>query len=177
MTTAAPVTVEGMFSAIVALTAALTRSADISERVVAGQEAAMAKLGEVKTTRSRANKPTETPAAEQPETAAAEEPAASFLPTMQSADDLKAHLGGWGNAAPSPEDRAARVQFLKDMATSFGTEAKAALLFADATWLQKTLFYIERHKAGLPIDFKADYDFDGDPAQPGSEPAAEEEFG
>lgn len=165
-------TIDAFFTQMGALTAALTRVADNQDRLIAGQEAAMAKL-ETKSTGSGRGKA----AAKKAEEKAPEPEPKSFLPAIKTgdADALKAHIGGWTGATDDADEKKARVAFLKDMANHFGCEAKFGELAADDDRLKQTLFYVERKKVGLDVNFSHDYDFDGDPAQDG--PVDDSDFG
>ena len=179
---------------VTALTEVLKQQIAVTERVVAGQAAAIEKLEAAKPSSAgtRTRKQKEEPAAAADEGKSNDAPAdtasgaaaassasetKSFLPDVKDADGLKAHVGAWTGATEDADERAKRVGVLKAMAEHFGCAPKFAELAADADRLKQSLFFIERAKAGLPIDFKADYDFGGDPKQDGgaSEVAAEED--
>ena len=81
-------------------------------------------------------------------------------------------MGDWTKSTDDADERGRRVQFLKDMATEFGGAGTAALVSSPEN-AKRAVFYIERKKSGLDVNFNADYDYDGDPAQGGSAPAAE----
>lgn len=188
--------------ALAANTAALERNSALLERVVAGQEAAFAKLESGgTTTRRRSSKATAEPAAADTasdsgdsgnspstsgneaaaadtaspapaaETASEAAPAAT-TPVIQpildgignDADKLKAHIQGWTGGTEDADERAKRVQLLKDIAASLGVAPKFSDLIPVAL---KAVFLIERARAGgiAAVDVKADYDFNGDPAQ------------
>jgi hypothetical protein len=170
-------------------TAATNRNSDLLERVIAGQEAAMEKLasGGTSTRKPRTPKPDSTSA---PETsgeagnasegsAATESPEAAATPAAEpeaptvasivaaigtDADKLKEHVTGWTGSTDDADERAKRVQLLKDIAAKFGVAPKFADLIPH---LQQTVFLIERAKASgvASVDVAAAYDFDGDPAQ------------
>lgn len=168
-------------------TAALKENTEILKRVVAGQQAALDKLDGAKasgsTGRGRGKK--EEPAAQEPEKAPEPTPTpepetTSFLPAIKVGDDeaLKAHVQPWlGAAEKGTPEATARVDFLKDAAKELGVNPKFTELAADADRLKQFLFFFERKKAGLEVNFSADYDFDGDPTQGGSAPADDSDFG
>ncbi len=172
-------TVAALFEGMTALTTSLNRVAENQERLLAGQQAALDKIegGKATTTRTRRTKADDaaeqTPAAEQvqPEP----EPVKSFLPDVTDEASLKAYVSAWTGAVEGA-DRAKRVELLKAISAHFGVEPKFAPLSADAARLKQVLFFIERSKAGQPVDFGADYDFAGDPAQ-GAAAADESDFG
>ncbi|AOR76518.1 hypothetical protein [Novosphingobium resinovorum] len=180
---AAPLTIDALFSSIIALTAALNRTADNQERLIAGQQAAIEKIEGAKTTTTRARKPKDdAPAATTTATEKAPEVEAvkSFLPDIKTGDGdaLKAHIQPWlGAVAKGTPEAAERVGFLKAIAEHFGVEAKFGPLAEGDDRLKQTLFYFERKKAGKPVDFKVDYDFDGDPEQEAEAPAGDDDFG
>ena len=161
--------------ALEALAAATAILSANQERFIAGQEAALVKLGDVKpATRTRAKAE---PAAETPKTAEVKpkaEPAASTaLPT--DADGLKTFVGAWTCATDDAAERTKRVDFLKAIAAELGVAAKFGELAAATDGIKKTVFFIERKKAGLPVDFNADYDFDAEPTQGDGEPAVDDD--
>lgn len=177
---------------VTALTEVLKQQIAVTERVVAGQAAAIEKLEAAKPasagTRTRRSSKDDAPADTKAEgnaqpadtasgaaDASSASDAKSFLPDVKDADGLKAHVGAWTGATEDADERAKRVGVLKAMAEHFGCAPKFAELAADADRLKQALFFIERAKAGLPIDFKADYDFDADPAQAGAAAAVEED--
>lgn len=161
-------TVEAFFNGMEALTQALNRVADNQERLIKGQEAAIEKLEGAKPTSTRGRKAKE-PVEEAAPAAAAVEPEAptATFPhlTIKTEDALKAHISAWTGGTEDAAEKAARVQFLKDMAAEFGCAPKFSEFAAEPERLKKSVFYVDRKKAGLPVDFGADYDFDGDPAQ------------
>lgn len=170
---------------VAALTEVVKAQTAISERLLAGQQAAIEKLEAAKPASSgtRTRKPKDEPQGNA-EPAATESGAAdaktaseekSFLPDVKDADGLKAHVGAWTGATEDADERAKRVGVLKAMAEHFGCAPKFAELAADSDRLKQSLFFIERAKAGLPIDFSADYDFAGDPKQDGGVAAVVEE--
>ena len=177
-----PITVESVLTNITALTAAITRQSDIQERLLAGQEAALAKLEGAKPARTpRAAKVTETAApaaAEEP--APKEEPAAavetqSFLPDVSSLEKFEAFCKGWVVAAADAEAKKDRVAFAKAVADNFGVEAKFPAMFPHA---EQVAFYFLRKAEGCKVDFNAEYDFTGDPAQGDGEPeGGDSDFG
>lgn len=189
-TAPAPLTIEGILGMIINLTTALNRTADNQERLLAGQAAAIEKIeagkgGTATTGRGRGRtKAEETPVVtdtaatnteQQPDPAPTQTETKSFLPAIADAEALKAYVGAWTGAVEGA-DRASRVDLLKAIAAEFGVAPKFSDLMPH---LQKTLFYIERAKAGLTVDFKADYDFDGSPSVPAAAaPAAgDDDFG
>lgn len=155
-TAAAPITVEAVMTSIVALTTALNRVADNQDRLIAGQAAAIEKI--------EGAKPARTPrAAKKDDAAAAEEKAPeSFLPTLADVDAFKTWVGEWTGAVEGA-DRQARVDFLKAVAAHFGGAGFSGA-FAGG---QKAFFFIARARAvgADKVDFKVEYDFDGNPAQ------------
>jgi hypothetical protein len=175
-------------ASVTALTAALGRVADNQERLLAGQQAAIDKLegGKPATTRSRKTADpvvaetakTEAVVEPKPETVVTETPKpVSFLPAgVTDADTLKAYVSEWTGAVTG-DDKVKRVDLLKAIAQHLGVEPKFAPLSADAAKLKQALFFIERSKADLPVDFSADYDFAGDPKQGGASPAADADSG
>lgn len=176
-------TVAELTKAVLDLSAKLDVNSGHLERVIAGQEAAMAKLEgkPAATTRTRPKK-------EEPAAAAAEEPktepkkvgsnpVTSNIPQTEA--DMKAYVAAWTGATDDADERASRVGFLKALADHFGGKGYAALVQSDDT-AKQAVFFIERKKLGLSVDLNAEYDFDGEPGQGGGEPAAaaeEDDFG
>ena len=178
--------------ALAANTAATKENSALLERVVAGQEAAMAKL-EVspKTTRKKKEEPaapqgessdsasagsaaTETPAAG---AASASEATgvAAIVAGITDADGMKAYVSGFTGATEDQTERARRVHLLKDIAAKCGVEPKFPAILPHA---KTVVFLIERDKAGQPVDVNAAYDLDG-PVDQEVAPAAgaDDDFG
>lgn len=184
--------IDELMGALTAHTAALGANTAVLERVVAGQAAAMEKLeagsGKAATgTRSRkAAAAPETPPATEPAAAAPEAPATAGKEPIPDApqttvcgvdvtsdDALRAHIAAYLNrdtdAAARKERGGILATFLAEMGTKtfVGDEG-----VKDINDRRRLAFYVARAAAGLPVDFAADYDFDGDPAQ-GDAPAAD----
>ena len=176
------------------LTAALNKNSDHLARVILGQEAAMAKLegsAPAATRKPRAKKDDEpatgaadtgnsdaapTAAPTTASTAEASPAAAEPAAKVFTQDDLKAVAMEWRG---STEDEAARKKqnelFLAiaahlGVAKMTGPEGPQA-----SDDIKQAVFFIRRAMAGKSVDFGADYNFDGDPAQGGAAPAAAEE--
>lgn len=168
-------------AALIEHAAALKANTAILERVVAGQGAAMERLENAKPATTRgAKKAAEATVVAEPaaktEEKVAETPkteAAPAVPKIKLGDGeaLKAYVSAWTGSTDDAEERAKRVDLLKAIAAHLGVAPKFGELMGNVREVQ---FYIERAKAGLPVDFNADYDFDGSPDQGGSEPAADE---
>jgi len=138
----------------------------------AGRDAALAKLEDA-AANGVVSKPatTRTRKAKEPEVVAA--PAAPVV----GDDDLRAAAGAYiGSAGEDKEARQALARNLKAITDHFGTSTLVGETgLKDPDQKAQALFYIQRFGKGLTVDFGADYDFAGDPAQGGSEPAAAEE--
>jgi hypothetical protein len=205
------------------LVAALTRNSDLLERVVAGQEAAMAKLegvagGAAKPTRARRataeEKPPEpvvndtppvveqgptsttvtgnavvdgsltvepataathvllaTPNAEtvkvkNPKTGAEEDtPTAAYRASDFSRDQVKNEFIGWLGETTDMSERKTRSEFVTAIGQHFGVTKPFDPTngLADDDARKQTLFFLRRKRAGLDVNFSADYDFDADP--------------
>jgi len=180
-------------AALNALAAAIAAQTAVTERVVLGQQAAIEKLEGAKAaaTGTRTRKPKdETPAATEdkgnaaPADTASGEVAASSASEPKTnavldADGMKALCGAFTKAAADDADRAARVGWLKSLAGYFfpnGDVVGTAALVATPDNAKKAEFFIERKKAGLDVDFGAEYDFDGDPKQEVASTAAGDDF-
>lgn len=177
-------------------TAALNRNSDLMERVIACQEAAIAKLeGAPAAKRTRARKE-EAPAGNgSPGSAATESagdgasgasevtepPAASQSAAEQAAksvESLTAYLKSWTSSAPDDAEKNKRVDLLKAVAEKNGVAPGFSTIFPHA---KELVFFVERYKAGITdIDLSLDYDLDGDPAQAveaGPAATSDDEFG
>jgi len=172
-------------AALEANTAATLVNNSLLERLLAGQEAALAKIEPPKASRApaaaKAKEPeTPAPTAKEPETpapTAEESTAAAFTPHIDPNDDdkMKAWVGGWMNAdngAHKPD----RGAFMKSVLAEFGVSTltnDTGIKGADNR--QRAYFYFARKMAGLPVDFKADYDFASDPTAGPSAAAADDD--
>ena len=173
-------------AALAGLTEALTTNTEHLARVIAGQEAAMAKLEGVapKTRTPRAAK-----AAEEAATSAGNEPAATESPVAAATtapepaakvftqDDLKAVAMEWRG---STEDEAARKK-QNDLFVAIAAHLGVAKMTGpdgpqSSEQIKQAVFFIKRAMAGQKVDFAADYDFDGAPDQ-GVAVAEEDPFG
>lgn len=149
------------------------------ERVIAGQEAAMAKLDGKPAPKSRAKKEDTPPATEKKVEPAAEEPKKTAVFSLPSTEaEMKAYVAAWTGATDDADERASRVDFLKALATHFGGKGYGALVQSEET-AKQAVFFIERKKLGLKVDLNAEYDFDGEPGQGGDSAAEadEDDFG
>lgn len=164
-------------------TAALKENTAVLQRVVAGQQAAIEKIEGAKpaTTRTRAPKKDDTPAPAPTEEQVAGDTPQSFLPGIKVGDDegLKAHVQPWlAEATKGSPEALARVDFLKSASAHLGVEPKFPQIAAEADRLKQFLFFFERKKAGIDVNFSAEYDFDGDPKQDAAPAAGDDsDFG
>lgn len=154
-----------------ALALALAAQTAVTERVVAGQAAAMEKLDAGKPASTRRPRETKTEPAEKVEEPAATDNgaaaagSASDLPS--DVEGVKAFVSGFTSVVEG-EARAARVAFLKSIASYFfpdGSKVGSAAFAASPENIKKAVFFINRKKADLDVDFGAEYDFDGAPDQ------------
>lgn len=154
--------------ALAELTSAVAANTAVLEKLEAGREAALAQLEQSAskpTTRSRKKATEEAPApAETPAPAATQEPAVT--PTV-SDDDLRAaataYIKGAGENADERKTRGANIKSITD---HFGTKTLVGETgVQDPEQKVQTLFYLNRFAAGLNVNFSAEYDFSGDPAQ------------
>lgn len=172
-------------AAVLTLAEAIKAQTAITERVVLGQQAAIEKLEGAKaaatgtrTRRKAGDDAPSTPAAEDAGNAAPADTASGAAVASNAsepktnavldADGMKALCGAFTKAAADDADRAARVAWLKSLAGYFfpnGDVVGTAALVATPDNAKKAEFFIERKKAGLDVDFGAEYDFDGDPKQ------------
>lgn len=188
--------IEALVESNTALAAALAANTAILERVVEGQQTAIEKLEGAKASggRGRTKKTEDAPAEEKKaptkepaatESGAADAGSASNKSPVAATvkkigtdqEKMKAFVAEWTGETEDQTERESRVGLLKSMAQHFGGKGYSALVASDETAAQ-AIFYVERAKAlGVKaVDFSADYDFDGDPAQGGSaEPAAKDD--
>lgn len=106
---------------------------------------------------------TETPAAETPAAAAATEtkPGARTRNIDLSPDAVREQFATWLSGDANAEEQGRRAGIAGAIVQHFG--AANLRSFADDEQRYYALFYLERAKAGLKIDFNQEYDFDGDP--------------
>lgn len=159
-----------------ALTDALKQNTATLERVIVGQQAALEKLEGVKPATTRTRKPKEdAPAADDAAGNAPQEaaPTASATPAATPAakpaadarvvtqDDLRKAAG-----EAKAKDEAGTLALMKSLLSHFGSpKLVGPESTLDADQLKQAEFYLKRLAAGCSVDLKADYDFDGDPAQ------------
>lgn len=148
-------------------TAALKENNVLLTQVVAGQKAALEKIGEGKAGTNRA--PKDKPAA--PPAAGAEQPKTESTATNAAAitdDDLKATAAAWMAGKPA-EERKAAAEKIFEMLEWMGFTRKDKLTGPESKLTdeqrKQAKFFIQRWAAGATVDFNTDYDFDGDPAQ------------
>ena len=163
------------------LIAALNRNSDNQDRLIAGQEAAMAKL-EGATATTRKPRATKADAAEPAELAAAgnsepeSAPAATEMPAAAAdsasdaavftPNDLKVVATKWRNSTEDADVHATQNAFLKSIAEHFGSpKLSGPDCTFDSDQVKQAIFFVKRKSGGLTVDFGADYDFDGSPKQ------------
>lgn len=171
---------------IEALTAILTEQVELQKALVEGQKKAVALMGSggaaaaeaAKPARTRKSPdPTPTPETKVAEPApAAETPAASegADPAVYNQAALQKVAGDWLTSLPEAKKQVAK-DFAKAMGDRFGLEKfMGPTGLQDPDDIKKAMFWIDRKRAGLAVDFNADYDYDGSPEQgaPGAAPAA-----
>lgn len=163
---------------IIANTEAVNRNSDLLERVIAGQEAAIAKIegatGRSAGTRTRATTKTETQQEAKPEAAAAAEGKASSAQqgsenhlgiTAFDNDSVRAYVQE--ELIAKIEDAKAREALVKEfilpvLCPHFGVKmpfGPEGLKTEEER--QQLVFYIKRHIAGLEVNLSQDYDYDG----------------
>lgn len=164
-------------------TAALTTQTAILERVLLGQEAAMAKLEGATTARKpRATKAAEETTAQTGNAEASSEsaPAATATPAAGAAsaseptqNDLKALAMKWRETAADQAAKDVQNALLVAIVAKIGAvKLTGPEGPTDPDQIGQVMFYIERAAAGLPVDLNADYDFNG-PVDQGVAAAAE----
>jgi len=172
---------DGLAAALAANTKVNEKIAENQARLIAGQAAAIEKIDAGKqVVGAKAPTAAEKKAAEKAsvaetkasvaETKAAEKPPAVVTTDrFTTAAELEDYVRGWMNGSTDAAVRRTRVDLLKAIAANFGVDTKFAELLP---YQKQTMFFIGRAKAGLKVDLKADYDFDGDPTQGGEAVAA-----
>lgn len=143
---------------------AVTESLNLNNE---GREAAMAAIGTAtpeKATRTPRKAKDDTPAPTPAPTVTA-----SKLPT---AEDVRKALGDWMGETDEVVERDNRKGFVKSLIDHFG-KRPAEL---EPEQMAQVLFFLARHKAGVAVNFSADYDFGGDPTQGGAEVTADDDI-
>lgn len=163
-------------AALAVHTAALSANTAILEKLEAGREAAIAQLeqkADKPATRSR-KKADEAPAgavAGDAAGSAAEETSAVAGETATVSDDdiRNAAIGYVQGTAEKPttaEERKVRGANVKSITDHFGTKTLVGPDgINDPDQRTQALFYLGRFNAGCEVNFSAEYDFSGDPAQ------------
>lgn len=137
-------------------------------------ETALAKFAE-----GKADGPTNTPDAATTEAttagtsastaSAATDKNAQPVPAEVSADQAKSAFGGWFAETDDEDERANRRAFVEQIVKALG--AKVGDL--DLAGRRKAIFFLRRKRAGMDVDFSANFDFDGSPTQEvAAQPAA-----
>lgn len=172
-------------------TAALNRNSDLLERVIAGQEAAMAKLEGAVAAKpaSRSRKPKDEDAGNaggEGASTASQEPAATPAvepaPAADAADAADAPTATQDDVRKAAATLKSKLSddeagaFMKSLVSHFGTPK----LVGDQSTLTpeqlaQAVFFFERKALGLPVDLNAEYDFAGDPGQ-GAEAQQDDDF-
>ena len=174
--------IEELTGTVAALIAIVEKQVGIQERLAAGAAAAMEKMesgkagaAEGKATRTRKPKdaeaeatPTPKPAEEPAPTASGAEDAASVASDVSFGEFAKKWMNDVPNLDTKDKSSAGypeyqkRGKLLMGILGHFGV-AKVGELPEEKH--SKAKFFIERSIAGKEVDFDADYDFAGDPAQ------------
>lgn len=161
--------------------AALNRNSDLLAKVVdnqarllAGQEAALAKLDTAKpsgSSRGSTKKDDPKPPTEE------KKPASETASRTISDDDLRAAGAAWmkGKSETERNDAFDKMNSVLEHFGLKGTKITGPDSKLDADQRKQAWFYIQRWNAGLDVNFSADYDFDGDPKQDAAAPEAESE--
>lgn len=156
------------------LTAALLTVAANQEKLLAGQAAAIEKI--------EGGKAGKTPATPKKTETVKPTPAANVV----TDEALKNAAVAWMNASTKGKSDADAkaikgdaAKFLGDILTFFGCGGKltGAESKLDDDQRKQAKFFIERKAAGLPVDFSADYDLDGDVKQGAAAEAEEDPLG
>jgi len=94
------------------------------------------------------------------------EPSGQWRAGDFSEQQVKGEFLGWLASAPDAEKRKEQSAFLMSIGQHFGVSKPFGPegMKTDEQ-RQKALFFMRRKRANLPVDFKADYDFAGEPEQ------------
>lgn len=166
-------------------TAALRENTETVQKLIAGRDAALAKLeekvaaGEAKPARASRKKAdaeagnaatdaaTDSPASTSPEPSAqSSAPAAAPAIDQTITDAVTGYLKGTEDEA----ERKVRTGDITSIMSHFGGKLVGPHSTLDADQKVQALFYVRRFAAGCEVNFSQDYDFSGDPAQ-GAAPA------
>ena len=163
------------------LTATLARNNELMEQLVATRQEGLAKIEALSDTKggaedaaAAAEKPARRTRATkaEPAPAAKEEPkkvkASKHLPKLDD-ESIRAYMGEWMGTFKTKEDRQPHVEFIKSVQEYFGTATLVGDTGIPLDDRKQAMFFIARHREGLPVNFDADYDFDGEPTQGGAE--------
>ena len=152
--------------------AALKSNTATMETLIEGRTDAIAALTSnsddkpTPTRKPRAKKADPEPEAEKAEEKKPEPKKAEWSPDL-SADGLRSAFSPYLTAVKDDADKKARIANVSAILSEIGVETinpiegKKALETDEDK--RRALFYLERFKAGLPVDFNADYDFNADP--------------
>jgi len=168
---------------VTALTEIMTQQVAVQERLLAGQQAAIATVaaGNPGTTGKRTRKPKEE--ADTPTTSDAPADTASGADDAGSASEEQApkpaadapkagfsvNAKKWlDKVEQGSDDYKARGKTIMGILANFGAAKMSELEAADE---DKAMFYLKRAAKGVAINFDAAYDFDGAPDQPEPEAA------
>ena len=179
-----------------AVAEALAKNNARLDQVIAGQQAAIAKIeakagsgttakADAPKTDKKADAPKTDKKADAPKTepkveAKTETPAAkTFVPAEITDDMLRAHGAEYlGKADPADTARAERGANLKALMAEFGVSTLVGDTgIADQEDRKRAWWYIARWKANKPVDFKATIDLSADPAADGGAAPEADEFG
>lgn len=158
------------------LAVALEANTAILEKLEAGREAALEQLQSksdagpkpARTSRKKAGE--ETPPAGNGEGASTGSQEGVVTPAVEptiSDDDIRGAAGTYiGGAGDNVDNRKARAANIKQITDHFGTKTLVGETgIQEAAQREQALFYLRRFNAGCEVNFSAEYDFAGDPAQ------------
>ncbi len=163
--------IDDLIAAVAANTEAVAAQTAIQERLLVGQQAALEKIdggkaaatGKGKAATSRAKKAEEDK--KKPADTESQEEDAKTASTEKDVEDedFATYAKAWLNSVKDGSaEYKRRGKLLMGILAHFGAGKMSEL---DKKNHHKALFFLKRDEAGMVVEFDADYDFDGDPAQ------------
>jgi hypothetical protein len=154
-------------AALAANTAALEKNNEYLARVVAGQQQALDTIA-AKGSKKAAAEAEVTSAKPEKKTEVAEKPAKAEAKKSKgelsfTTEELVAEATAYLKATNDPEERDKRKGQLAKIATNFQSGTLSKL--TDPDEIKAAVYFVRCFVKGLPVNFKADYDFNTDPRE------------
>lgn len=83
------------------------------------------------------------------------------VPAAVTGEQAAGAFGAWFKETDDEDERAVRRTFVEQIVESLGSKISEL----DDLGRRKSIFFLRRKRAGMDVDFKAAYDFDGSPTQ------------